>query len=116
MNKSFGQRIRELREAKDLSLRDLAKLLDVSAAFLSDVELGRRYPSEDTLGLYAVQLGVSVDELKEYDARPPVKEMVKHAEKDPAFGMALRSAMDLGLSAKELQEFIQKKKGQDLHK
>ena len=42
----LGQRIRELRGKKDLSLRELAKKLDVSAAFLSDIELGRRYPSE----------------------------------------------------------------------
>lgn len=39
--KTLGQRIRELRETKDLSLREFAKQLgDLSAAFLSDVELG----------------------------------------------------------------------------
>ena len=47
--KTLGQRIRELREEKDFSLRELAKKSGVTAPFLSDIELGRRYPSEKVL-------------------------------------------------------------------
>ena len=44
MMKTLGERIRELREERDLSLRELAGKIGVSAAFMSDVELNRRYP------------------------------------------------------------------------
>lgn len=50
MVKTLGQRIRELRERDDLSLREFARKLGVSAAFLSDVELGRRHPSIIAIG------------------------------------------------------------------
>jgi transcriptional regulator with XRE-family HTH domain len=71
----LGQRIRELREERDVSLRELAKKLGVSAAFLSDIELGRRYPSEENLKDLARMLGVSFDNLKAHDTRPPIEEM-----------------------------------------
>ena len=38
--KTLGEHIRELREERDLSLRELATKIQVSAAFMSDVELG----------------------------------------------------------------------------
>lgn len=41
-----GQQLRTLREKAGISLRDMAKLLDISAPFLSDLELGRRDWSE----------------------------------------------------------------------
>ena len=52
-NLTFGEKIRQLREGLDLSLREVALKIDVSAAFLSDVELGRRFPSADKLTLLA---------------------------------------------------------------
>jgi transcriptional regulator with XRE-family HTH domain len=42
MTKTVGTIIREAREAKQLTLRELARQLDVSAAFWSDVEHDRR--------------------------------------------------------------------------
>ena len=48
--KPLGEYIRELRQQKDLSLRDFAKRLGgKSAAFISDIELGRRFPSDPVL-------------------------------------------------------------------
>jgi transcriptional regulator with XRE-family HTH domain len=38
----LGQAIREAREKKGISLRELARRLDVSAPYISDVEHGRR--------------------------------------------------------------------------
>src|SRR5260370_33454329 len=67
MVKTLGQRIRELREAKDLSLREFAKKLGgLSAAFLSDVELGRRHPSDKVLADMARALGTRVDDLRRH--------------------------------------------------
>ena len=56
--KTFGDRLRELRDKKDFSLRELADKLKVTAPFLSDIEFGRRYPSEEVLAGLAKLLGL----------------------------------------------------------
>ena len=99
---NLGQRIRELREKKDLSLRELAKRLGCSAAFLSDVELGRRYPSEKNLVDLAHILGISVADLRAHDTRPPVEEMKRLAASDPRYAVAFRTMIDRKPSAEEL--------------
>jgi transcriptional regulator with XRE-family HTH domain len=113
-SKTLGQRLRELREAKDFSLRELAKRIDVSAAFLSDVELGRRFPSSDVLVKIAQILGVSVDELKSFDNRPPIADLKRIAASNPTYGFALRQMVEKGVSADDLMKFVkqveQKKK------
>jgi len=108
--KSLGERIRELREEKDLSLRELAKRLEVSAAFVSDIELGRRYPSHRVFAKIASILETSVEELQKYDNRPPVEEIKRLASADPQYSVAFRQMIDI--PAKELMEFL-KKRGKD---
>jgi len=80
---TFGQFIRKQREEKDLSLRELAKKVDCSAAFLSDIELGRRFPSEQVLKAIAKVLDVSTETLKKYDRRTPVEGIKSLAETNP---------------------------------
>jgi transcriptional regulator with XRE-family HTH domain len=110
MAKALGNRIRELREARDLSLREFArKLGDVSAAHVSDIELGRRFPSDDLLAKMASVLDVPLAELKSYDSRPPVQDLKRIAEADPAFGFALRKLVDKKVSAEEIIELAKKK-------
>src|SRR5438552_1464703 len=112
--KTLGQRIRELRETKDFSLRELAKKLEVSAAFLSDIELGRRFPSNDVLIKMAKILEVKIDELKALDARPPVEDLKRFSAANPTYGFALRRIVEENVSAEELMKFVkqveQKKK------
>ena len=96
MMKSLGERIRELREASDLSLRELArKVGDVSAAFLSDVEFGRRFPSDKTLAALAAALGTTAEDLQQYDSRPPIEEIKRQANANPALGFAFRRMAEL---------------------
>lgn len=62
-NKSLGQVIRELREAKGLTLRKLAQIISVSPTFLSKIERddpGAK-PSEETIKHIAQELGQDVD-------------------------------------------------------
>jgi transcriptional regulator with XRE-family HTH domain len=103
----FGDRIRELRNEKDLSLRDLAKLIGVSAPFLTDVENRRRYPADDTLAKLAVALGTTVEDLKTYDNRPPTKELTELADEDVGYAFAFRRIVDSvktrGLSPQEVE-------------
>lgn len=112
--KTLGQRIRELRESKDFSLRELAKKLDVSAAFLSDIELGRRFPSDEVLAKMSKILEVSTDDLKALDARPPVEDLKRMSAANPTYGFALRRIVEGNVSAEELMKFVkqveQKKK------
>ena len=43
-NITFGEYLTAKREEKDITLRELARKLEVSAPFLSDVEKNRRAP------------------------------------------------------------------------
>ncbi|MFN2397821.1 MAG: helix-turn-helix domain-containing protein [Gemmatimonadaceae bacterium] len=108
--KTFGERLRELREGKDLSLRELARVLTVSAAFLSDVELGRRYPSDELLAKIAKRLQTSVDDLKTYDTRAPLDDLRRLAAANPIYGVAMRRIVeridDEDMSPEELLKLI----------
>jgi len=107
--KTLGQRIRELREQNDLSLRELAKKVGVSAAFLSDVELGRRYPRREEIFLKLAQcLETTVEDLKNYDTRPPVEDIKRLASSDPLYGIAFRKVIDGRISAKKLIDLLEK--------
>jgi len=107
--KTLGQKIRELRDEKDLSLRELAKEIQVSAAFLSDIELGRRYPSDKILLSISKKLGIPVDDLRSYDTRPPIEDIKRLASSDPKFAFAFRKVIDKDISADELLEFIKER-------
>lgn len=104
--KTLGEHIRDLREKKDISVRELARQLRVSAPFLSDVELGRRHPSDEIMRRLADRLDTTVEELQKYDARPPVQELKRIAASDPAMGFALRRVVDEGVTSKELLDFL----------
>jgi len=108
--KTLGERIRDLREQRDCSLRELAKELKVSAPFLSDIELGRRHPSKDVLERLAAALKTTPEDLMKYDARPPVQELRRIAANDPELGFALRGVVDEGVSGEELHEFLRRRK------
>lgn len=58
---SFAQRLTLLRESKDLKKKDLAKILNVSAACISQYESGVNMPGHDILTRLAQYFGVSVD-------------------------------------------------------
>lgn len=104
----LGQRIRELRDEHDISLRELAKRLGCSAAFLSDIELGRRYPSEETLKDIARLLRVTVEELRMHDTRPPLEAVKRATEQDPRYALAFRTVINKKISPEALLKFAQR--------
>lgn len=107
--KTLGRSIRELREDRDLSLREFAKMLDLSAAFVSDVELGRRFPSAKVLASMARILEVSVEELRTHDARVPVEEIKRLVDQDPAYGLAFRRVVSEKVLPEELIRLAERK-------
>lgn len=64
---TFGERLRELRKAKNLSQRALADKVDINFTYLSKVESEKldfaQYPSEELIRKLAKALEADVDEL-----------------------------------------------------
>ena len=117
MNMPLGDRLRQLRDEKDLSLRELARHLEGgSAAHLSDIEFGRRLPSENLLRQLAAKLGVEYEELEALDARPPVEALKRRSEQDPAFGFALRRMVEQDIKPEELLKFLEERKETEANK
>jgi transcriptional regulator with XRE-family HTH domain len=58
-----GHQLRQARQAAGISVREMARRVDVSPSFISQVELGRTKPSVGTLYSIASELGVPLDDL-----------------------------------------------------
>ena len=61
----MGDRLREARQARGLSLRGLAERLGVSPSLISQVETGRAKPSVSTLYAIVTELGISLEAVRE---------------------------------------------------
>jgi transcriptional regulator with XRE-family HTH domain len=112
--KTLGQFIREKRDEKDLSLREMARRIDVSAAFLSDIELSRRFPSDDVFKKLSQVLEVPLKELQSYDTRPPVEGLKRLTELNPQYGVAFRKIIDEGISPEDILKLAGKKSGKHI--
>lgn len=110
---SLGDAIRQLRDKADFSLRELATKIGISAPHLSDIELGKRYPSDDVLRELAKVLKAPFDELKRYDTRPAFSDIKRIMETNPRIGFAMRTVAEEfkrgELSADELIKRISRK-------
>jgi transcriptional regulator with XRE-family HTH domain/quercetin dioxygenase-like cupin family protein len=62
---NLGSRIREIRMRSGMSLRELARRIDVSPSFISQIENGKSQPSVVTLYALSQLLGLSVDDIFE---------------------------------------------------
>ena len=103
----MGDRIKELRIATGVSLRQFAGKINKSPAFISDVELGRRFPSDEVLELIAKQLKISANDLKALDVRGSLDEIKRLAQRDPNWGLAFRTAAESAESMSP-DEFIKR--------
>lgn len=56
-------RVKEIREAKKLSRRKLAEMIDMSPSYIQFIETGERNPTITTAHKLAKALGVSIDDL-----------------------------------------------------
>lgn len=112
--KTFGKYLLQLRESKDVTLRELARKIGVSAAFLSDVEKDRRAPlTAERLEMVSSALNLTSEEkAKLYDAAgkqrgtiaPDLPEYIKSHN---YVSVALRTARDLDAGEKEWNEFVE---------
>ncbi|MGH7496737.1 MAG: helix-turn-helix domain-containing protein [bacterium] len=59
----LGIKLRQFRQQRDFSLKELAEKAKVSVSYLSEIEKGKKYPTPEKIMQLAEALGVSFDEL-----------------------------------------------------
>lgn len=110
---SFGEYLKRKREEKQISLRELARRLDLSAPYLSDVENNRRGPlTEERLITLVKELHLTEEEETEmYDIigqqrglLPP--DLNPYVSDRPYVNAALRTAKNLEADEEDWQMFI----------
>jgi transcriptional regulator with XRE-family HTH domain len=99
----MGQRLREIRLERGISLRELARRLEISPSAVSKIETGKMQPSVRTLQALAAEFGLSVDEVFTQQGSPSPSErsvvavgpglVVQRADDRPA--IALKSGVVL---------------------
>jgi len=73
----FGERIRELREQKNLLLRQIAHQLDIDTPMLSKIERGERRAKKEQVSIFASIFSVKENELLSLWLADQVYEVVK---------------------------------------
>lgn len=120
-NKTFGEMLTTLREQRDVTLRELARGIGVSAPFLSDVEKGRRSAlTAERIEKVVTVLHLNTDEKtalynaagKQKNSIPP--DLPDYIMEHEYVSAALRTARDLDAGEEEWQRFVddlRKRKG-----
>lgn len=87
---TFGERIRQLRQARRMTLRDLAPLVGVGFTYLSKVENGKLdfgdYPSDALIHRLAEALEADEEELTVLAERVPERIRKRVLERPDVFG------------------------------
>ena len=102
----FGHTLRMLRTTAGISLRTLAKKIDVSPAYLSQVELGKlNPPTHDRITQIAETIGIPVSLLIEMSRRPnPDTIMLLRGHQD--LNELIKLIFDIGLEDRDIFEII----------
>ena len=117
---SLGKALRRYRLEAGYTLRKFAELVGISAPYQSDIELGRRIPTDELLRKSATilrrKIPVTYEELRDLSARlePDVHDMVRQT---PEVSQLLRQVRETGRPAGEvirrLQEELRKIEEED---
>ncbi len=102
----FGHTLRMLRTTAGISLRTLAKEVDVSPAYLSQVELGKLPPpTYDRITKLAETIGIPVSLLIEMSHRPnPDTILLLRGHQE--LNSLIETTADIGLESKDIHELI----------
>jgi transcriptional regulator with XRE-family HTH domain len=102
----LGHHLRQLRERSGMSLRYVAAKVRITPPYLSDIELGRRHPSERVLGDLARVLRAPIDELRQRDPRIVVEEIRKRIAADATYAPALHHLMKKCPTGEDLMRML----------
>jgi transcriptional regulator with XRE-family HTH domain len=107
MPELFGERIRRVRLARGLGLRDAATTLEISAAYLSRIETNdeKSAPAERVIKAMADLLGENFDELMTLAGRVP-DDISQFIKDDSGMPDVLRTAREHGMTSADLQAMI----------
>lgn len=102
---TFGERIRELRQAKQLTLRDLAAKVDVGFTYLSKIENHKledgHGPSEKLIHKLAIELDGDEEELLLLAEKVPDQIRKRVCERPDVFRVVA------GMDDKEMDQFLE---------
>jgi transcriptional regulator with XRE-family HTH domain len=98
----LGLKIRQLRNKRDLSLKELADRSDLSISYLNEIEKGKKYPKIEKLAALAQGLQVDLGELVSFKTGRNLHPLLKFLESDMVekapfelFGLNESDVMDL---------------------
>jgi len=97
VKRTFGEEIKYLRLEKNFGVRELAKMIPISPAYLIDIEKNNRIPSPDKIEKIARALNCDPDKLLTL-AQKISTETEKLLKDEPAIGVFLRKAKERGIT------------------
>lgn len=116
-SKDFGQYLKTLRESRDITLRELARMTGLSPAYLSDVENGSIKPlTKERMETVIEVMYLSAEEQRKlFDLAAIVRKEVAADLPEYIMGndyvtAALRTARDLQASEEEWLRFVEELK------
>jgi len=110
---TFGEYLKAKRESLGKTIRGLAAELDMTPAYISDIEKGNRYAPDKHLEKMAEKLNLTGEDkdvfydlagISRNDVFPDLKQYIS---KHPVARVALRKARDLNISDSRWNEFIE---------
>ncbi len=104
---TLGEIIREARLAKEKSLREVSKLLEITPSYMSDIENDRRVPSEEVLRNITNLLGLDFDHVMALAGRFG-DNADRYMKKQPVAGVLFRRITENNLQEDELRELIRR--------
>lgn len=111
MAEKFGERIRRVRTAKGLGLRETATKLEISATYLSRIETNEEKtpPAEKVIRNLATLLNEDFDELMSLAGRVS-EDVSDYITKQPGLPAFLRQAQQRKLTVEDLQKALESKR------
>jgi transcriptional regulator with XRE-family HTH domain len=103
--RTLGEVLRDARVEAELTLRDIAKKLEIAPSYLSDIENDRRVPSEDVLVRLAEELKLKVDDLMARAGRVG-DQAERYLKQHPTAGVLFRRISDKRLRDEDLQKLL----------
>ena len=98
----IGERLRELRESKNLSQGDIQKRTGLIRCYTSRVENGHTVPNVETLEKYARALEIPMYKLFHASDEPPEKPLLPRARDEKSWGAKDSERRELRAFAKAL--------------
>jgi transcriptional regulator with XRE-family HTH domain len=102
---SLGETIRTARTTRDMKLRELARRVELTPSYISDIENDRRTPSEEVLRRIAGELGIDFEEIMARAGRFG-SDADRYLRQRPAATTLFRRMHDRNLSDEQIRRLI----------